>query len=203
MLKTDKVFDPEKVDFTEKMAGLSDHDLIIALRKRSDYHPKAAKAAIAEAIQRGIIESEDDLESEEFKPIPFKRLGLFVRAESQKQARGILSSLILILYVFSLIPFLYGGIDIASGDYLMAAKSAILGAFTLHFAYRTSKTEQPADAVKLIIASTLTALFSVYHFWSQLSAFGYMEILVIVVILGLVLFTSINVWQLTKRLRSI
>lgn len=202
MLKTDKVFDPEKIDFAEKMAELSEHELLVALRKRNNYHPKAAKAAINEGIKRGMIKSEADLEKEEFKPIPFKRFGLFVRTESQKQAKGILSSLILILYVFSLIPFLYGGVDIASGDYLMAAKGAILGAITLYFAYRTSKTEKPADAIKLVIASTLTALYSIYHFWSELDKLGYMEILVIVVIFALVLFTSVNVWHITKRLRS-
>jgi hypothetical protein len=202
MLKTDKVFDPEKIDFAEKMAELSDNDLLIALRKRNNYHPRAAKAAINEGIKRGVIKSEADLEKEEFKPIPFKRFGLFVRAESQKQAKGILSSLILIMYVFSLIPFLYGGVDIASGDYLMAAKGAILGAITLYFAYRTSKTEKPADAIKLVIVSTLTALYSIYHFWSELDKLGYMEILVIVVIFALVLFTSVNVWQITRRLRS-
>ena len=202
MLKTDKVFDPEKVDFTEKMAALSDHDLIVALRKRNDYHPRAVKAAVNEAIRRNIINSEADLEREEFTPIPFKRFGLFVRPENKEQAKGILSSLILIMYVFSLIPFLYGGVDIATGNYLMAAISFVAGAVTLFFAYRTSKTEEPADALKLIFISTLAALFSIYHFRLQLINWGYMEILVVAVIVLLVLFTSINAWQLTKRLRS-
>lgn len=203
MLKTDKVFDPEKVDFAEKMAQLSDHDLIIALRKRNDYHPRAAKEAIKEAMRRQIITSEADLEDKEFSPIPFKRFGLFARAENREQAKGILNSLVLILYVFAVIPILYSALDIVLGNYQMAGISLVLAAVTLYFTHRTSKTEQPSDALKLVVVSTLTALYSIYHFRIQLSAMGYMEILVIVVILTLVLFTSINIWQMTKRLRSL
>ena len=57
----------QKTDFAETMAELSNEQLTEVLKKRKLYQEAAARQAIMEAIERGIIQSEEDLKSPEFR----------------------------------------------------------------------------------------------------------------------------------------
>ena len=85
--------------FREVMQRHSDEELIKVLKKRKQYQPEAAKQAIAEAISRGIINSEQDLFSEKFAEIPTKNR-LFPEIENpvvrKKVRRSISRSLLLV-----------------------------------------------------------------------------------------------------------
>ena len=85
--------------FREVMQRHSDDELIKVLKKRKQYQPEASKQAIAEAISRGIINSEQDLFSEKFAEIPTKNR-LFPEIENpvvrKKVRRSISRSLLLV-----------------------------------------------------------------------------------------------------------
>jgi hypothetical protein len=77
----------------------SDDELVKVLKKRKHYQPEAAKQAISEAINRGIINSEQDLYSEKFAEISSKNR-LFPEIENpvvrEKVGRSISRSLLLV-----------------------------------------------------------------------------------------------------------
>lgn len=85
--------------FSNLMSVKTDEELINILKKRKYYQPEAAKAAVLEAIERGIIHSEQDLFAEKFNTIQQKP-GLFPDIENpaikEKLKKSISRSLILV-----------------------------------------------------------------------------------------------------------
>ncbi len=92
--------------FREVMQRHSDEELIKVLKKRKQYQPEAAKQAIAEAIKRGIINSEQDLFSEKFAEIPVKTR-LFPEIENPVVRKKIRRSISRSLLLVGVIPLVW------------------------------------------------------------------------------------------------
>ena len=92
--------------FREVMQRHSDEELIKVLKKRKQYQPEAAKQAIAEAIKRGIINSEQDLFSEKFAEIPVKTR-LFPEIENPVVRKKVRSSISRSLLLVGVIPLVW------------------------------------------------------------------------------------------------
>lgn len=92
--------------FREVMQRHSDDELVKVLKKRKQYQPEAAKQAIAEAISRGIINSEQDLFSEKFAEIPVKTR-LFPEIENPVARKKMIRSISRSLLLVGAIPFVW------------------------------------------------------------------------------------------------
>ncbi|MCK3685088.1 hypothetical protein [Maribellus sp. YY47] len=103
-----------ETDFRQLIPGYSDDEIIRILKRRTYYIPEASRLAIDEAIKRGIIHSEQDLFSDEYKVeelsfswFPHIR-DLFTRAKIRKSiARS--------LVIAGVIPLVFGMMQMNRG----------------------------------------------------------------------------------------
>jgi len=105
----------QKTDFAETMAELSNEQLIEVLKKRNLYQEAAAKQAIHEAIERGIIHSEEDLFGPEFREKKL-RGQLFPEIESEKIRNKIRRSISRGLFLAGSLPAILGVIRLTRGN---------------------------------------------------------------------------------------
>lgn len=105
----------QKTDFKETMAALSNEQLVDVLKKRNLYQEAAAKEAVREAIERGVIYSEEDLLGPEFRE---KRLKpqLFPEIEDEKIRNKIRKSIARGLFLAGLLPAIMGVIRLTRGS---------------------------------------------------------------------------------------
>ena len=102
-------------DLKEIMAGHTDDELYDVLKKRAYYTDEAAEIAIAEAIKRGLIHSEQDLFDERFSEenMDFTWFPLPDKPESKERIRRSLGRS---LVLCGLIPLIFGFLEINSGN---------------------------------------------------------------------------------------
>ncbi len=96
-----------KTDFRSSIPEFSDEQIIAILKKRSQYENEAAELAIQEAIQRGLIHSEQDLFSEEFqeKESGFSLFPVINRDEIKNKTR---KSIARVLLIIGAVPAVWG-----------------------------------------------------------------------------------------------
>jgi hypothetical protein len=105
----------QKTDFAETMAQLSNEQLIEVLKKRNLYQEAAAKQAIHEAIERDIIQSEEDLFGPEFREKKLRRQ-LFPEIEHEKIRNKIRRSISRGLFLAGSLPAIFGVIRLNRGN---------------------------------------------------------------------------------------
>jgi hypothetical protein len=108
-LQMDKNQQPQdrKVRMEERILGLSRDELMIALKKRKGYEPEAEVIIVKEAIRRGLIHSENDLDLPEFNPRP-GRFTLFPVPESEILRKKIINSMMRSLMIPGVMPIYFG-----------------------------------------------------------------------------------------------
>ena len=93
--------------YGEKYSRYSDAEIISILKKRHQYQPEATRTAIGEAIKRGIIHSEQDLFSDEFRPRE-QRFTLFPVPENDAGKQKLIRSILRVLIIAGMIPLIQG-----------------------------------------------------------------------------------------------
>ena len=110
----------EENSFEYRLKEVSDEEIISILSYREHFQQQAVKAAIKEALKRGIITSIDDLNSDKFKPQEVPSSSLFPISISEPQNFAIFRSLCRIFYGIGLIPVIYGIFQITDKNLLFA-----------------------------------------------------------------------------------
>jgi hypothetical protein len=96
-----------KTRIEEKILGLSRDELMLALKKRKGYEPEAEEIIVKEALRRGMIQSENDLELPEYN-LPKRHFTFFPVPESEVSRKKIISSLMRSLMIPGVIPIYFG-----------------------------------------------------------------------------------------------
>lgn len=91
----------------ERILGLSREELLEALKNRKEYKPEAAEIIVRESFRRGLIGSEDDLNSPQFNAAP-RRFTIFPCPESEHSRGKIVKSLMRSAMIAGVIPVYYG-----------------------------------------------------------------------------------------------
>jgi hypothetical protein len=100
----------------ERLLGLSRDELMTALKKRKGYEPEAEEIIVREALRRGLIQSENDLDLPEFSP-QSGRFTFFPVPESEVSRNRILKSLMRSLMIPGVIPIYFGILKFAIPKY--------------------------------------------------------------------------------------
>ena len=108
----------ENTDLKEKICSLKDEELIILLQQRNGYRKEAIEIAIQEAQNRKIIDSEEDLKTQRFQPVPKPPRSFFPHLSTENQVTKIFTSLIRILYLIAIIPIFFGALKIIESQIL-------------------------------------------------------------------------------------
>jgi hypothetical protein len=123
----------ERKDIESGILGLSKEELLTALKNRKGYEPEATEVIIREAIRRGLIDSEDDLLSPEFNPVP-ARFTFFPCPGSEMARNRIIKSLMRSLMIPGIIPVYFGIMKFGIPKYIEGAALVSLGAIWITMA---------------------------------------------------------------------
>lgn len=106
---TEKSNEENKIpEFRQIIAGYSDGELRKVLRKREHYQKEAAEFAISEAIKRGLINSEQDLLSPEYRQLP-EKFSIFPLVENEKVRARFIRSITRAFIILGALPMFLGG----------------------------------------------------------------------------------------------
>lgn len=102
--------------FYERYLKFTDGQLMELLRSHRNYQEPAVDAAVRVAVERGLINSEQDLLSPEFQQIRPDKFTLFPEVSDIYQRNKLIGSIFRFLYLLSLIPVIYGFLSYAKGE---------------------------------------------------------------------------------------
>jgi len=162
----------QKTDFAETMAELSNEQLIEVLKKRNLYQRAAAEQAIREAMERGIIHSEQDLLTSEFREKKLRRQ-LFPEIENEKIRNKVRRSIARGLFLAGSLPAILGVVRLNSDS---QTEGILLLVFTAIWLGASAWLFRLFSRVALTVLAILSVLSLVYALKQLLTPPGYAEI---------------------------
>lgn len=163
-------------NYNELFRGYGDEQLRDVLKKRKLYQADAAKAAIGEAINRGLIHSESDLEGSEFVDEPL-RARLFPHIESSTIRKRIRKSLGRGLLLAGLLPLIRGIVLMNSGVPVEGAAVLTFGVIWMGCSALIIRNYSKAAIQLLFFLMLLSAIYIVR--WSVISpSFAFMDVFI-------------------------
>jgi hypothetical protein len=187
--------------FEYRLREVSDEEIINILRFREHFQPHAAREAIKEAIKRGIISSVDDLEKDEFKPQPIPSRSLFPINASQNQNISVLRSLCRIIYVSSLIPIVFGIIQLTGQKFIPGIITMLFGLAIILLTYRLEKDRKPAYSQILLFVNIPSIGYALYYLFNN-NIPKKMDIFAALIIIVVILYTTLYLHKLTNRINK-
>ncbi|VAW23758.1 hypothetical protein MNBD_BACTEROID01-514 [hydrothermal vent metagenome] len=183
-------------EFSKKVAGYSDDELIEVLKNRSHYKGQAAQLAVKEALKRGIIRSEADLPEKEYEVKP-SRFTIFPPVKNAGSREQLIRSLARSVLLTGVIPLIFGFIKISGKDIMEGIVLLLLGIiWILASAMVLRKLEEKFVYVVLFIC--FLSFFYVYRFFSQVQLLRVTDMFIAIVIYGLVFYCLLYIRSLLK-----
>lgn len=181
--------------FEYRLREVTDEEIINILRFREHYQPHAVREAIKEAIKRGIINSIDDLENEEFKPLPLPSKSLFPISRNEYQNTSVFKSLCRIVYIIALIPIIYGIIQITVHNNNSAVITVLVGISIVFLTIKLEKEKKTIYSFILLFLNVLTIGTVIFYLLSMNNP-STMDIFTAVVIIVVFLYSTIYLHKL-------
>lgn len=182
------------LNFEEIYNDYSDEELMEVLRKRKHYQKEAAKTAIKEAIKRGIINSEQDLFSEEFRVEPLK-FSILPTIQNEIAKRKIRKSVARSLLIIGVLPVVWGSIQIFHANTFEGVILFILGSFWIYISIKLVKEIQTKWINILYLFFGAAVIYSVSFFAGQKSLV-IMDVIVAAILLGFILYALLFIRKL-------
>ena len=158
-MKEESIIENTRQGFELKYSDYSDDEILSVLKKRDHYQKAAVEVAVQEAIQRGIINSEQDLLSAEFKvaPMPFT---LFPKIENEKSRLKTLKSMGRSLLIMGAVPSIWGALKIYRGHLFEGLGLLILGLIWMSVSFQMMKTAS-SRGINVLLVIFAAAVFYV------------------------------------------
>lgn len=141
-----------------KMSEYSDEEIILILRKRRLYEPQAQKIAITEAIRRGIIHSEQDLFSDNFKPRP-AGFTLFPYPEKKEVILKIVKSMSRALLLAGIIPIIFGILKFQVFKYAEGSAMVLVGLIWITSAWMIFSRQEKKFLTPMLVLAALSGVY--------------------------------------------
>ncbi|HNW51397.1 MAG TPA: hypothetical protein PKH79_09960 [Prolixibacteraceae bacterium] len=186
--------------FEYRLKEVSDEEIVNILRFREHYQPQAIKAAIREALHRGIIESVDDLEKEEFKQ-PSIRKSFFPVSYNENQNYTLFKSLCRICYLFGIIPSIYGGIQLANKQITHGIIAILIGISFMYLTYNLEKGKKIFHAQLMLIFNIPAIVYAIYWLKTSVDP-AKTDYLIAIVCILILLYTTLFIYKLTTRFKQ-
>ncbi|WP_319503454.1 hypothetical protein [uncultured Draconibacterium sp.] len=181
-----KRYSKREVDFREDIPNYSDEQLIEVLKMRDHYQPEAAKLALQEALKRGIINSEQDLFSEEFRCEEI-RFSLFPKIKRDRNRIKIRRSIARSLVICSALPVVYGLVEMKTGNRWEGAAILLFGLLWLFCSAQLIKVFHVFFIRCLLAGTVLGALYIFYRLISS-QTYIFMDFFLVLVLAGLIFY---------------
>lgn len=184
--------------FEYRLREVSNEEIISILKYREHFQQQAVKAAIKEALKRGIILSIDDLNSEEFQPEPLQPRGLFPLGATKKHTFAIFKSLCRIYYGFGILPVVYGVVQFTNRKLLSAIIAILIGLIVIFFVNRLEKTVKPFYS-NLLMAMNVPAIGYAIYYLTSLGNPTTMDTVALSIVILILLYTTLYLNKLTSH----
>lgn len=155
-----------KSDFRTLMLGYSNEEILNVLKKRSLYQPEAARFAIKEAIKRGLIYSEQDLFSDEFKEMPSK-FTIFPKVEDDSAQNRIRVSIARILLIIGVVPIIWGGLKINESNLIEGILLILLGSIWIYASAQLMRALDPKMVNLLFVMLLASVIYVIKLFFGM------------------------------------
>jgi len=145
-------FDQENdgaIHFYERYSNYTDTQILEILRNQKGYQEGARNAAVKIAVERLLINSEQDLLSPEFQKSKSTGLTLFPQMTSFYHHQRLLASIFRFLYVLSFLPVVYGFLKYAEGYIDQTIIGVSVGVVWFLLILLLKKTEMPVVLLPL------------------------------------------------------
>lgn len=176
-------------DFKAKYSEFSDEEILAILKKRKHYRPEAVKVAVAEAIMRGLIHSEQDLFSEEFREEQLK-FSVFPNIENETIRLKTRKSIARSLLIVGAIPTVWGGFNFYLTEKFENIALMLLGAVWIFCSFQLMK--QPSGKIVNLMFLLLVATVAyVVKLFASLSSVSFFDVFFAIITGLLVLYSLI------------
>lgn len=186
-----------KSDFHEAIPEYSDKELIGILKKRDQYQKEAADLAIQEAIKRGLIHSEQDLFSEEYKSKPVTP-SLFPEIEKEEIKNKIRKSIARGLLLAGMIPLVWGVIEMSRRSLIEGVLLVIPGLVWSYGAVKIMR-EYNDKMISVLFSMLILSLAYIVKVLLQLKGLKTMDFAIPIVLLLLISYGLIYLKRMHKQ----
>lgn len=198
MTNTDSNSRTSLVAFIERYSNLNDEQLLDILRNQKDYQENARNAAVKIAIERQLINSEDDLFSSEFQHTNESKMTAFPTVENELNAKRLTGSIFRVLFIMSVIPLIYASLKFAGGMINQAIIGGIAGIMWISGIFLLKKTRNTLYLIPLfgllVLAASYTALQII-----ELKPVKMTDIVILTIVILLVAYFLIYAKLLIKK----
>jgi hypothetical protein len=181
-----------------KMSEYSDEEIISILRKHKLYEPKAQEIAIAEAIRRGIIHSEQDLFSENFRTEP-SRFTLFPHPEKKETMLKIVRSMSRALLLAGVIPIVFGVLKFQVFKYAEGSALVFAGLIWITSAWLIFSRQEKKFLTPMLVIAILSAVY-VARILFLLKGLKVMDYVVPSILFVVILYSLVYLRSLLRKL---
>jgi hypothetical protein len=181
-----------------KMSEYSDEEIISILRKHKLYEPKAQEIAIAEAIRRGIIHSEQDLFSENFRTEP-SRFTLFPHPEKKETMLKIVLSMSRALLLAGVIPIVFGVLKFQVFKYAEGSALVFAGLIWITSAWLIFSRQEKKFLTPMLVIAILSAVY-VARILFLLKGLKVMDYVVPSILFVVILYSLVYLRSLLRKL---
>ncbi|MBN2636520.1 MAG: hypothetical protein JXR61_09635 [Prolixibacteraceae bacterium] len=175
-----------EIDFKEVYKAADDEQIMLVLKRRKLYQEAAAKAAINEAVERGLINSEQDLMAEEYRHEPLK-FSMFPEIENQRSRIKMRKSLTRSLLFLGAIIIVWGAWQLFQYNFNegigFIAAGIVWGLISYSFFKSVTRTK-----INLLFAiQGVAAVYAIFKLATQKN-FAFIDLFILVVLFGFVLY---------------
>lgn len=187
----------ENENLESRICSLNDIDLRKLLSLKDLYQNEAVKIAIQEAIKRGIIVSEDDLNLPEFNSAKKTIKSIFPKLNNELQLKKVFSSIVRILLIISIFPILLGSLKLVEHQTQYGFGLLMFGVAWLSLNLYLQKSRNHQVPIGLIVIFLLGISFV---FFNQVRFYSFQ--IIDLVIWGLCIFVILYLLVYLKVLLS-
>lgn len=166
--------------FYERFSALTDDRIMDILKNQNDYQEAARNAAIQIATERALIHSSDDLLGPEFQSSRSTQRSLFPSMPNDYHHNRLLGSIFRFLFVFSLLPVIYGVIQYAKGNLNFAIAATGSGLIWFALVFLMKRSGKTTFIFPLFALLFIVGLFLGYKLINQ-TPFKFMDIFMLLV----------------------
>lgn len=174
-------------ELNERISSLSNDELLKLLKRRTQYESEAVDIAVREAKKRELIQSDDDLNTPDFQLEQTGVRSIFPYMENNQQFRKIFSSLIRLLYLFAILPLLFGVLKLIESQLVFGSMLIISGLLWLGLSVLLQKQKRSQIPLFLIVLF-IVMLGGLLYFKLSLKSIGLPDLLILAVGVLVVLY---------------
>jgi hypothetical protein len=143
----------------ERMKVLTDNELKDVLKKRKQYQPDAEVIAVQEALRRGIIKTEDELETSAFND-PGTKFTIFPCPDDEASSNKLFRSLIRSLMIIGLIPIVFGVMKFTLAKYVEGTALIGLGILWIACAWVAMEKREGKFLYPILVLAFLSMIYA-------------------------------------------